>query len=157
MSLVPDLLFPTENVRYSKCRIICFHICIKCILAWEHLCPIKTTHSKIRFPLSEFMTGKIINDTRLPGSEENVFLQFGSCLSDSSVASSASSTISASMMMVSKSIMCSLTALMINMTTKLMISCYSLQRYHVLCDDSETNIPRQLKLMPYYSVHFIFR
>merc|ERR1719430_3071038 len=38
-----------------------------------------------------------------------------------------------------------------------MISCYNLQRYHVLCDDSETNIPRQLKLMPYYSVHFFFR
>jgi len=34
---------------------------------------------------------------------------------------------------------------------------YNICEYHVLCDDSETNIPRQLKLMPYYSVHFIFR
>jgi len=34
---------------------------------------------------------------------------------------------------------------------------YNICEYHVLCDDSETDIPRQLKLMPYYSVHFIFR
>ena len=31
------------------------------------------------------------------------------------------------------------------------------ERYHVLCDDHEPNVCRQLKLMPYYSVHFLFR
>jgi len=47
--------------------------------------------------------------------------------------------------------------MLIGLFSSLLGFLYNMSEYHVLCDDHEPNVCRQLKLMPYYSVHFLFR
>merc|ERR1712012_1486738 len=47
--------------------------------------------------------------------------------------------------------------MLIGLFSSLLGLLYNISEYHVLCDGHEPNVVRQLRTMPYYSVHFLFR